>query len=134
MANVVKKYTISHELAQKMVSAAVAKAKELGVAENVTILDDGSNLKAFSRMDGAPLPVKTYALVEFDVLSDQMRTVSAVYGVLIGGGNDEGTPQPTAFLIDKDGEIRCVEQGSSIFKPAGALNACERLIEPRIIQ
>src|SRR6267143_919795 len=55
MANVIKKHTISSELAQKMVDAAVAKAKELGVCENVAILDDGGNLKAFSRMDGAPL-------------------------------------------------------------------------------
>src|SRR2546425_10020709 len=55
MANVVKKHSVSSELAQKMVEAAVAKARELGVSENVTILDDGGNLKAFSRMDGAPI-------------------------------------------------------------------------------
>ena len=55
MANVVKKYSISYELAQKMVEAAVAKARELGVSENVAILDDGGNLKAFSRME-APIP------------------------------------------------------------------------------
>jgi uncharacterized protein GlcG (DUF336 family) len=53
MANVVKKHSISAELAQNMVNAAVAKARELGVSENVAILDDGGNLKAFSRMDGA---------------------------------------------------------------------------------
>jgi len=56
MANVVTKHSISFELAQKMVNAAVTKARELGVAENVVILDDGGNLKAFSRMDGAPIP------------------------------------------------------------------------------
>jgi uncharacterized protein GlcG (DUF336 family) len=55
MANVVKKHSVSSELAQKMVDAALAKARELGVAENVAILDDGGNLKAFSRMDGAPI-------------------------------------------------------------------------------
>src|ERR1700741_5634552 len=55
MANVVKKYSISSELAQKMVDEAVAKARELGVTENVAILDDGGNLKAFGRMDGAPI-------------------------------------------------------------------------------
>ena len=55
MANVVKKYSISSELAQRMVDAAVAKAKEIGVSENVAIVDDGGNLKAFSRMDGAPI-------------------------------------------------------------------------------
>jgi uncharacterized protein GlcG (DUF336 family) len=55
MTNVIKKHSISSELAQKMVNAAVKKAKELGVSENVVILDDGGNLKAFSRMDGAPI-------------------------------------------------------------------------------
>ena len=55
MANMVKKHSISSELAQKMVDEAVAKARELGVAEDVAILDDGGNLKAFSRMDGAPI-------------------------------------------------------------------------------
>jgi uncharacterized protein GlcG (DUF336 family) len=56
MTNVIKKHSISSDLARKMVDAAVAKARELGVSENVTILDDGGNLKAFSRMDGAPIP------------------------------------------------------------------------------
>ena len=56
MADVVKKGSISFELAQKMVDKAVAKARELGVSENVAILDDGGNLKAFARMDGAPIP------------------------------------------------------------------------------
>src|SRR5258708_6522190 len=55
MANVVKKHSISYELAQKMADEALAKARELGVSENVAILDDGGNLKAFSRMDGAPI-------------------------------------------------------------------------------
>ena len=32
-----------------------AKARKIGVTENVAILDDGGNLKAFSRMDGAPI-------------------------------------------------------------------------------
>src|SRR3979490_1851074 len=55
MANLVKKHSISSELAQKMVDAAVAKAEQIGVRENVAILDDGGNLTAFSRMDGAPI-------------------------------------------------------------------------------
>jgi uncharacterized protein GlcG (DUF336 family) len=55
MPNLVTKHSISSELAQKMVDAAVSKARELGVTENVAILDDGGNLKAFGRMDGAPI-------------------------------------------------------------------------------
>ena len=65
MANVVKKYSISSELAHRMVDAAVSKAKEIGVSENVAILDDGGNLKAFSRMDGAPiLCIEIAAVIE----------------------------------------------------------------------
>jgi uncharacterized protein GlcG (DUF336 family) len=55
MAVVVKKHSISSELAQKMVDEAMAKAREPGVTENVAILDDGGNLKAFGRMNGAPI-------------------------------------------------------------------------------
>src|ERR1700730_6625671 len=72
MANVVKKYSISSELAQKMVDAAVAKARELGVSENVAILDDGGNLKAFSRMDGASIPTIEIA---------QKKAYTALFGV-----------------------------------------------------
>jgi uncharacterized protein GlcG (DUF336 family) len=53
--NVIKKHSISSELAQKMVDQAVAKAKAIGVSENVAIIDEGGNLKAFQRMDGAPI-------------------------------------------------------------------------------
>jgi uncharacterized protein GlcG (DUF336 family) len=45
MASVVTKHSICSELAQRMV-AAVAKARELGVRENVAIVDDGGNLMA----------------------------------------------------------------------------------------
>jgi uncharacterized protein GlcG (DUF336 family) len=72
MLNVVKKHSISFELAQKMVNAAVAKARELGVNENVVILDDGGNLKAFGRMDGAPLPTIEMA---------QNKAYTALFGV-----------------------------------------------------
>ena len=72
MANVVKKHSISSELAQNMVDAAVAKAREMGVSENVAILDDGGNLKAFSRMDGASIPTIEIA---------QKKAYTALFGV-----------------------------------------------------
>jgi uncharacterized protein GlcG (DUF336 family) len=70
--SVVKKHSISSELAQEMVNAAVAKARELGVAENVAILDDGGNLKAFRRMDGASVPTIEIA---------QNKAYTALFGV-----------------------------------------------------
>jgi uncharacterized protein GlcG (DUF336 family) len=72
MTDVIKKGSISYELAQNMVSAAVAKARELGVSENVVILDDGGNLKAFSRMDGTPIPTIEIA---------QNKAYTALFGV-----------------------------------------------------
>ena len=72
MANVVKKHSISGELAQKMLAKAVAKARELGVSENVAILDDGGNLKAFTRMDGAPI---------LSIEIAQNKAYTALYGV-----------------------------------------------------
>ena len=62
MANVVKKHSISYELAQKMVGEAVAKARELGVSENVAI----------GRMDGAPIPTIEMA---------QNKAYTALFGV-----------------------------------------------------
>jgi uncharacterized protein GlcG (DUF336 family) len=72
MANVVKKHSISYELAQKMVDESVTKARELGVAENVVILDDGGNLKAFGRMDGAPI---------LSIEMAQNKAYTALFGV-----------------------------------------------------
>jgi hypothetical protein len=69
MADVVKKHSISSELAR---GAAVAKARELGVSENVAILDDGGNLMAFSRMDGAPI---------LSIEMAQNKAYTALFGV-----------------------------------------------------
>jgi len=55
VTNVIAKNSISSELAQRMIEAALVKARAIGVAENVAVLDDGGNLKAFARMDGAPI-------------------------------------------------------------------------------
>src|SRR5712675_1577934 len=72
MANVVKKHSISSELARKMVAEAMVKAKELGVTENVAIVDDGGNLKAFGRMDGAPI---------LSIQMAQNKAYTALFGV-----------------------------------------------------
>ena len=72
MANVVTKHSISSELAQRMVDEAMAKAGELGVTENVAILDDGGNLKVFRGMDGTPIPTIEIA---------QNKAYTALFGV-----------------------------------------------------
>jgi uncharacterized protein GlcG (DUF336 family) len=52
----------------------VAKARELGVSENVAILDDRGSLKAFSRMDGAPI-------LTIEMAQNKAYTATALLGV-----------------------------------------------------
>lgn len=72
MAKTYAKNTISYESAAKMVAAAVAKAEELGCKQNVAVVDDGGNLKALGRMDGAPL---------LGVEGCQRKAFTALFGV-----------------------------------------------------
>ena len=72
MAKTYAKQTISYESAAKMVIAAVAKAAELGCKQNVAVVDDGGNLKAFGRMDGAAL---------LGVEGCQRKAFTALFGV-----------------------------------------------------
>lgn len=53
MAQVIEQKDISLEQARTMVTAAVAKAKDIGTLMNIAVVDAGANLKAFARMDGA---------------------------------------------------------------------------------
>ncbi|MDP4156286.1 MAG: heme-binding protein, partial [Bacillota bacterium] len=50
-----EKPSITREVVMKMLDAACAKAEQLGVAVNISVVDEGANLKGFVRMDGAPL-------------------------------------------------------------------------------
>ena len=55
MGEYVSRKSVSIELADRMVAAARLKAAELGIAIVIAVVDESGILKAFSRMDGAPL-------------------------------------------------------------------------------
>jgi uncharacterized protein GlcG (DUF336 family) len=44
---------VNRESALRMIEGAVKKAKEIGVPMNIAVVDEGNNLVAFQRMDGA---------------------------------------------------------------------------------
>ena len=71
MSKTFEKHAITAEFAQKLVDAAVAKAAELKVPQCVAIVDDGGNLKAFVRMDGA-------ALIPIEIA--QSKAYTALFG------------------------------------------------------
>lgn len=53
--DVVRKASISLALAQRIIASAMAKADELGPPSAVAVVDESGILKAFARMDGAPV-------------------------------------------------------------------------------
>ena len=63
--------------------------------------------------------------VTVPMLSDfAKREVSAKYGVLIA---DRGMANRATFVIDTEGVIQHIEEGSGAIDPTGAETACSRL-------
>jgi uncharacterized protein GlcG (DUF336 family) len=77
--------------AQAVVDAAVAKADEIGVPMNIAVVDDGNNLTAFARMDGAWLGSidiaqnKAYTARSFDMSTKDLAPLAQpnqpLYGI-----------------------------------------------------
>jgi peroxiredoxin len=62
--------------------------------------------------------------VSFPLLSDMTRKVSKEYGIL----NDQMQfANRTSFVVDKQGVIRYIEEGSSAVDPNGAITMCTGL-------
>ena len=80
MGDVLSKTTVSSDLAHRMVSAAEAKAAEIGVPMVIAICDESGVLKAFSRMDGA-------ALLSVQIAQDKAYT-AAGFGMSTDGWHD----------------------------------------------
>ena len=60
---------------------------------------------------------------EFPMLSDYKRDVMKEYGVL----GPSYLASRTTFVIDTQGKIVVIEEGSSAIDPTGAVTACTRL-------
>lgn len=55
MPNAVTKLSITQSACDRLIEAASAKAIEIGVPMVIAVVDESGNLKAFRRMDSAPL-------------------------------------------------------------------------------
>jgi peroxiredoxin len=62
--------------------------------------------------------------VTFPLLSDFVkREVAAAYGILIQAS---GVANRATFIVDKEGKIAYIEEGSTAIDPTSALEACSR--------
>ena len=60
---------------------------------------------------------------KFPMLSDHNRKVAELYGVLIPS---MGIANRATFVVDTDGKIVSIEEGSAALDPTGAETACSR--------
>ncbi len=82
---------ITSEKAHRVIAAGEAKAKEIGQPMNIAVVDAGTNLKAFTRMDGAWLVSidiainKAFTAKAFDLstkeLGQNSQPVDQFYGI-----------------------------------------------------
>ncbi len=77
-------------------------------------MDSAPSNKAFAQSLG----------VTFPLLSDFKRTVSEQYGIL---DSARSLAVRTTFLVDKEGVVQHVQQGSEAIDPSGVGQACDLL-------
>ena len=88
---------ITTEQAERILKASILKARELGIAVCIAILDSGGHLKVFHRMDEAWLGVidvaikkaRTSALFEMETqaLDDYSKAGADAHGIELTNGN-----------------------------------------------
>jgi uncharacterized protein GlcG (DUF336 family) len=110
---------IPQALCDAVLTAAEAKAAEIGVPMNIAILDSGANLKAFLRMDGA-------LIGSIDIALKKAKT-SALFGMnteTVGefckpGGGSPGLDTTNGGLIVFAGGIPIRDQDGSLIGAVG---------------
>jgi peroxiredoxin len=89
---------------------------------------EGANTQVFGVSTDNTPSQKRFAedlKVNFPMLSDfANRKVAKEYGVLM---EDRGIANRTTFVVDKDGKIQHIEEGTAAVDISGAANACSRL-------
>jgi len=110
MSDVVPFLKLSYAGAVKMLAAAVAKAETMGVPQCIAIVDNGGNMLAFARIDGAkPLSVD----------SATRKAVTAASSRAPTGGMAEGLDLRLAIatqgkLINVKGGLPIIVDGHTI--------------------
>jgi uncharacterized protein GlcG (DUF336 family) len=133
--------TVTLSVGQAVLEAARAKATQIGVPMNIAVVDEGSNLVAFARMDDAWLGSidiaqnKAYTARAFDMPTKDLAPLAQpggpLYGIeasnhgllivfaggipLISGGRVFGAIGVSGGSIEQDQEV--AEAGAAAFSP-----------------
>jgi thioredoxin-dependent peroxiredoxin len=77
-------------------------------------VDDRKTVREFAEALGASYPL----------LADETREVSKAYGVLDPSGRID---RRVTFVVDREGVIRKVDEGTAAVDPSGVVNFCSAL-------
>lgn len=111
--------TITHDQAATAIAAARKAAEAMGVPMNIAVYDDGANMKAFARMDGA-------FLGSADIAMNKARTAAlfgfnteALYEFSKPGGTSPGFDRTNGGLIVFAGGIPVRDAESRLIGAVG---------------
>ena len=111
--------TISQQLSDQVLAAAQAKAVEISVPMNIAVLDDGANLKAFVRMDGALLGSTDIALKKAKTAAVFGMATEEVGEFCKPGGTSPGLEQTNGGLVVFAGGIPLHGAGGRLIGAVG---------------
>lgn len=104
--------------AETIVKAAIAKAKKIGVAMNIAIVDEGANLKLFYRMDDAMLGCADIAIKKAKTSRLFNNNSGAIGELSQPGGSLYGIEQSNGGLITFAGGVQLLD-GTTIIGAIG---------------
>jgi uncharacterized protein GlcG (DUF336 family) len=106
---------VTLEAAEAIIAAARQRARDIGVPMNIAVVDDGANLVAFARMDGAWLGSidialgKAFTARAFDLGTDALAPMSQpgqpLYGIT-ATNHGHVVILPGGLPLEADGAIR----------------------------
>jgi uncharacterized protein GlcG (DUF336 family) len=97
--------------AERMIGAAADKAASLGVAVNIAVLDAGAHLKAFCRMDGAPLGAIDLAIGKAKTAALFQMNSEDLWQFVKPGGPAEGMQFSNGNLVTFAGGLLLRKEG-----------------------
>jgi uncharacterized protein GlcG (DUF336 family) len=110
---------ITTEQARSVIAAGEARAKKIGIAVNIAVLDAGTHLKAFSRMDGAVLGSVDIALGKARTAALFEITSEAVWDYCKPGAQAPGLQLSNGGLMTFAGGIPLTAPDGSVIGAVG---------------
>ena len=111
--------SISQAQAETALIAAVRAAETIGVPMNIAVYDDGANLKAFERMDGALLGSVDIALNKARTAALFGFSTEALYEFAKPGGTSPGFDRTNGGLIMFAGGVPVRDEAGRLLGAVG---------------